>query len=439
MNEKNDNNRFKFMSNDELLKMEETTGEILEDETLQKEDGEVEVALDEMQIVKDAKLDELKVIGEPEEEVIEFEFVDDLADLDEPEEENVESVVKEKRKEKRNRKIYVGFEARVIAFILIVLALFFGACYFILEACNYGKDRIVTYDESSDASYSVCVKNSNYYNSTCLAEGLQYIGTIVDDIKVKFNYDVKLSEEIDYNLGYHVVGITKIHDRNDVSKVFYQNEDVLVERTDISDTSNTIKVRQDVLVDWHNYNNYVVGYQKLYGVASAAELELVMYLDEEQENRKVASVTIPLGVNTFGITKNAILKTDQKVELDNDVWNEYNSICAIAASILIILALIILFRVTKLVLRVTTNENKYQAMLEQILREYDELIVTTKDGYVEGNKQVIKVASFKELVDARNALAKPIIYSKINSVKSEFIVEDVDKIYKYVIKEADFM
>ena len=51
---------------------------------------------------------------------------------------------------------------------------------------------------------------------------------------------------------------------------------------------------------------------------------------------------------------------------------------------------------------------------------------------------ITKVENFDELMDARNTLNKPIIYCKINDIKSEFIVEDDERIYKYVMKESDF-
>ena len=45
--------------------------------------------------------------------------------------------------------------------------------------------------------------------------------------------------------------------------------------------------------------------------------------------------------------------------------------------------------------------------------------------------------SFEELVAAHETLKKPIIFSKVNDVKCEFIVEDTKTLYKYILKEAD--
>lgn len=434
--------KFHFVSNEEMLNEEEKVEETLEDEISfvdEKNKSEVDMALDEMQIVKDAKLDELRTAeaNSDDEDIQEFEFEDE----ERPVIEEKDKINEEPKTTKNGfNKIYIGFEVRVLILVLIVLCLFFGACYFIMEACNFSKDKIVTYSENSEINYNVCVSSSDYYNKPCLKEGLEYLPEITNNIKVGFKYNVTFSTEIDYNLAYHVVAITKVYDKNDNKKIYFENEDLLIEKTDISDYSDTVDLNREIDFDYHKYNNLVKGYQELYGIDVASTLELVLYLDEETETRTIASLTMPLGENSFGITKNSISNNDKEVQLDNDVWNDYNAICAICASVLIILALFVLFKTTSLVLKATPNKSKYQMMLEKILKEYDELIVTTKEGYSANlEKEIIKVASFKELVDARNALGKPILYTKINDVKSEFIVEDTDKIYKYVIKEAHFL
>ena len=78
-----------------------------------------------------------------------------------------------------------------------------------------------------------------------------------------------------------------------------------------------------------------------------------------------------------------------------------------------------------------SNKNK-------ILREYDRHIVIARGEYnIDPSKRLIKVTSFGELLDARDTLEKPIVYLKINNVKSEFYVEDSEIIYKYTMKEVD--
>ena len=108
------------------------------------------------------------------------------------------------------------------------------------------------------------------------------------------------------------------------------------------------------------------------------------------------------------------------------------------ASLLIIISLILLLRISRLILKVTNNRTKYQQRLMQILRDYDRIIVIARDGYeTNKNREVVKLDDFDKLLDVKDNLNKPIIFSKVNDVKCEFIVEDEDKLYKYVLKDDD--
>lgn len=333
---------------------------------------------------------------------------------------------------------YFGFEARVIAMLIMILLLFSSACFMILKAVNYSKDEIVTYSEASSVKYKVCLNNNNMYEESCLEEGMQYVSSLVHDITASFRYNVNFSSDIAYDLGYHVVALTQIYDKKDTTKVLYKKEEILVEKTMITDKSNVLNFNTQANINYNEFNKIIEDYKKNYNIDSTANVQIILYLDEKKETRNVASVTIPLGEQTFNIKKNNVSNTNQSVKIIMDHWNQKTILCTVIATGLVLISMIFLYKLAYLVWKVTSNHNKYQAKVSQILREYDRIIVVARDGY-ESNitKKVIKVASFDELLDARETLEKPIIYSKINSVKSEFIVEDDKKLYKYVLKESD--
>ena len=84
------------------------------------------------------------------------------------------------------------------------------------------------------------------------------------------------------------------------------------------------------------------------------------------------------------------------------------------------------------------KKSKYAQKLEDILTTYEDVIVDpTEDYEIDKTKKKIKIRKFEDMLDTRKVLNKPIIYNKVNNVKSEFIIEDYEKIYIYVLKEAD--
>jgi len=337
---------------------------------------------------------------------------------------------------------YFSFEARVAIMMVIVLVLFGCACFFSLEAINFGKNEIVTYDEVGKVNYDICFKPNETYKDRCIDDKQsvnEYVADMVDTITASFYYDVDFSTDIDYELYYHIAAVTKVYDANDPTKILYQNNDNLIDKTNVKKNSRFIKFNDAVSINYASYNNFVNNYLTQYSLqSSSAVVDLILYLDEPTESREVAVLSIPLGRQTFGITKSSTINTNKVVEIVNDSWNEYNTICAFLATILVIISLAILFKTTRLVLKVTGNKNKYQAKIQDILREYDRIIVIARDGYETNvERTVIKVDKFEELLAAHESLKKTIIFSKVNDVKCEFIVEDTKTLYKYVLKEAD--
>ena len=343
-----------------------------------------------------------------------------------------------KEKYKINNRPYFSFEVRVILMLLGILALFAISCFFITKAVKYGSNETISYNETSKANYQVCLNENNIYQDSCLGEDMQYVSSLVHNISTSFEYDVDFSDIINYDINYDVVGILEIYDANDSAKSLLNQEEKLLNKTQLTDENNNLHLSANVNIDYSKYNNIVEEYKKRYNLDLTASLKVMLFVYDNKDNRNVSYINIPLGNQTFNITKSNISNTNQKVKITVNRWNKNTIIYGSIATFLLLLSLFLLFKMTRLVWKVTNNRNKYQAKLSQILREYDRIIVIARDGYESNvNKKIIKVENFDELLDARETLEKPIIYSKVNSVKSEFIVEDDEKLYKYVFKEAD--
>ncbi len=339
---------------------------------------------------------------------------------------------------KTSNKPYYSFGVRVVVLIFCILALIGLTVGFSLRTINYGREKLVTYNESSSIDYSVCIDKNEFYDTECLEENMQYISQLVKTIPVNFKYQVGLSQEINYDLKYRVVGELRISNK-DSENVLYSSDDVLVPLTSLKDNNNSILIDTNLNINFREYSKYVASYMNKYGLSSDAFLDVVLYLDENTGERKIASLTIPLNVQTFGINKDLTSVVNKTVEIKDESWGLINTICAIATVGCIIILLILIARLIKLVLKSSLKKDRYQRNLAKILKEYDRAIVIAKGKYEFGeHKKLIEVASFIELLDARDTLEKPIIYVKVNSAKSAFYVEDSDRVFKYVMKEADF-
>ena len=382
--------------------------------------------------------DNIEIVSAPEEVSVGESDYEVKADVDYDVEESnevVETPLEEPKEEYDiSDKKHIGFGTRIFIMLLFIFISFGVACFLIIKTIDYSNNEKVSYVENAKVNYKVCLDKED----KCLDEGASYKSSDIKNINTTFDYSIDFNKNVPYELTYHITAITKIYDKKDPSKILHKEEVLLVDRTTLNDDRNSFNIYKDVTYDYDKDNQYVVSYKDIYKNEYIADVKIVLYLDEEEESREVASITALLNSNSFEIDKSNTLNSNSELVIKDNSWNSYTIIFAIMASLLIIISLLLLLRMTRLILKVTNNRTKYQQKLMQIFRDYDRIIVIARDGY-ETNKdrEVVKLEDFDKLLDVKDNLNKPIIFSKISDVKCEFIVEDDEKLYKYVLKDED--
>lgn len=339
-----------------------------------------------------------------------------------------------------NARRHISFETRVIFLLIFIVVTFFISGLLIFKAVTSGDSLSVTYDEKSEVTYKVCVNNKDnaeYYKDTCLGEGMEYVSEIVQNIPTTFTYNVDFNQSVSNYLDYFVVSKLNIYKSKD-GKILNNVEEVLLERTRYEVTGDRGFISTDILLPYNDYRDYVEKYNKEYNLDSYAEIEVSFYVDNGNLVKKVSSIKVPLSTKTFEVFKKTVDNSEQALVIGDFYYGEINTSYSVVALIFVLFGLLGIIKLANLVCKVVGSGSLYEKKLQKILKEYDRYIVIAHGEYsIDPNKKLVKTANFKELLDARNTLEKPIVYVKINNVKSDFYVEDSEVIYKYTLKEAD--
>ncbi|MBQ3308146.1 MAG: hypothetical protein IJG68_08170 [Bacilli bacterium] len=381
------------------------------------------------------------------EEMNRFQFVEAVdnpvhKDHDEEKEETVTNNTQENEINKKQRNImnnlYISFQVRVVLLLIIVLTCVSLGCISIACALNSTRKEKVEYMESADVVYKVCVPTEDPYLTNCLDYSNQFLSSDVKKIQVDFDYLARTKSTRELNLTYHITAINRIFDKFDSSKKLYENAEEIVPETNIEYENNQAIKSNTFQIDFEKYNNFVLEYQKDYSYSSEASLELVFWINNGEEEYQTGTMNIPLGAEKFVMYKNFETNKKRVVSMKKEDNSNKSSYLIIVGTVLILLAVFATTHLTKLALKTINKQSKYEKRLNEILTDYDRIIVEARGGYTSNTtKEVVKVTKFEELLDAREMLKKPIIFSKVNNIKSEFIVEDDNKLYKYVLKEVD--
>ena len=365
---------------------------------------------------------------ENKEEKFKFYTTEELERMEEDAKENP-------KKEKSSfHKKHFGFELRIFVFSLLILSLFGTSFYYLWKAISMANIQKVTYDEIGRVGFRICEKEAE----DCLGENIQYDSGKIGSVIANFTYFVKLDASISYEFDYYITSTMKFYHPKNRDSVLYSQEALLVEKTNVSDTRAYMNIDKTVEVDYESYERRIEEYNEKNEGEYEGEMDITLHIEQENGTKEVTLI-VPLRDSSLQVNKIELENRNKKWDFQMNAWNEQNILYGIISVILLLSALLLLFELTKFVLSTMAKQSPYQKKLNEILEEYDRIIVIARDGYqTNTEKSLVKMNSFEELLNVHLLLKKPIIYTKINKIKCDFIVEDSTTIYRYVMKEVDF-
>lgn len=323
--------------------------------------------------------------------------------------------------------------ALAVSIILFVIAAFF----FWNQSQKIVIKNEIPYEEKGTTNYKVYLDKNDYYDKEYLDEGMQYISSIIDYVEIDFNYTASYADVQDYDAYKSIIANIVVTDSDDNNKVIYtKKEKIKEEKMSLDDLS----IEDTLKLDYKKYNNLVNAMKTKYGISANCNLEIaynIVYSSKNQEinEAKKLSVNIPLSKQMITIQKGETINNNGLYTIQ-DRNSIYNSIMIFFAILMILFTgcdiIVLIMRITNKI----NKQSKYDRFLSKALKEYDSYITQTKDESFLPDKPVIKVNSFKELLDVRNNIDKTIIYTKLSEDASKFEIID-EVIYEYIVTRDD--
>ncbi len=323
---------------------------------------------------------------------------------------------------KKNRRIFL----LCIIFAIVLLGL---GIYLYIKSMD--KQVGVLYNEKSSIEYFVCLSQNDYYKETCLGEEKEYLKVLTNEVRVVFNYNRTYEENVKTDFKYRVGSRISVYNREN-NRELYSDEKYLTEVKDYAGEKNVNSIQDNVVIKFADYADLVNKYVMDYSLNSKSELEVYLLLIDGEEERKVATVRIPLLEQTYSITKDLVDNTTN--ETVDETYKNYLFTSILIIVLDIIFVGFVIFRFFK-----GKADDEFELEVKRILADYDRIVVETKANMLnyEG-KQITDLDSFIELIDVRDTLEKPILYIRQDEGVRDFIVQDRDLIYRYrMIKNND--
>ena len=334
------------------------------------------------------------------------------------------------------KKLYIGFNTRVTIYVVSIVSLLLISAISFLVVYFASKNYVINYSETSKIDYSVCDKNHSCIKDK---EINGFLSTYCSYVDTNFIYHVDISDVITYDVDYYIDSEYVIRDKRDKNIVLYRKTDKLLNNKRLNMTDSNININENIKIDYGKYYNNLADYAAKNNVEVDGDLVVSLYVKDNEDITKVSTISFSLSDKIFKPKVKNTTNLNQSVTIEKDAWTDTNKVLVMICVVCAIIMLFLITRLSNLLIKSFYRKDKYNKEVKRLLRLYDGDIVVARDGYNSlENKRVVKVGDFKELLDAKNILKKPIVYVRVNDIKSKFIVEDVECIYEYTIKDLDF-
>lgn len=341
--------------------------------------------------------------------------------------------------------LYLSYNVRLFSRVAGIIIFIILAIFLLLSSISIKARSSILYNQSSNLDYKVYLKPNEYYKEPYLSKNMQYIASLIDNVDVDFNYNFMVNQNIDYKYTYYIKADVAVTDTQDKTKIIYSKSDKLTEpRMVTKDSSSGFTIIENVKIDYAKYNDLVKAFKSSYGINADSSLVLSLCVEiEDMKGNVIKSANDPMSI-IIPLTEQMIdIKMDSK-ELNNsnnvNVYKDFsisNKVTLTLSVISLITAIIFIVNLFAFLKKTSTKKTIYDVTLSKILREYDRVIVNSKK-MVDFSTDIVDVNSFNELLDVRDNIEKPIIFSEVHKgQKSIFIVKTGNETYRYILKLVD--
>jgi len=331
-----------------------------------------------------------------------------------------------------------------ITYIFLIIVLVFISIIFADRSYRLKKYESLSYKETIATSYRVYLDDDSYYNTPYLDEGMQYISNIIDYVDVTFSYINSFADSLTYNAETKAEAIVTIVDTDDNNKVIYKNTEVIENTKKDSDASGTINKVKNFKIDYAKYNKITNEFKTKYGISAKCNLRINYYVNYTGKYKGLNNISrntvmyldIPLSEQMINITKNAPAINNSSFD-GTSSNTATNTILYVLAIICDLIALVFLFKVVSNKIAVSKETSKYDKFINKTLKQYDSYI-TEAEHETTNKENMVRISTFRELLDVRNNINKTIVYIRIDDNTSKFEIIDGNTLYYYVANREDF-
>lgn len=305
--------------------------------------------------------------------------------------------------------------------------------------------QLYSYNVNKNVNYTVNLMENNYFTTTELEMDKTYISSIVDKINMDFSYSLSGNKKVNTKYIYQIVAISNIR----YSSVTSENEDpiwskqyMLLSPKEIEVDSSNFSIKENVDVNFAEYNNEIKEFKKQFKLPIKADLQVKLFIrsesnipdvEEKMIEASIMNVKMDLDEDVFKVEKDFKIAENKNLTEKVETNKEVNKFSVVIGFVLITIAVVIILESIRKTIKFG-KKSVYEIALSRILKNYGDIVAEIVNPVEIDSLNVIDVKNFDQLLDIEEEIRMPILfYETIKGEQGEFIIVCDNVAYRYVI------
>jgi len=332
----------------------------------------------------------------------------------------------------------------IIKYVIAIILVLILGIYLLIQTFEEPEVTNVQFTESSNMDYKVYLKENDFFKQDYIGKDNQYIASLIDYIEADFNYQLKAQQKNEsYKYTYRIEAETNLTDAETNNSIFNEKEVLVKEKEYSANTSSILSVKEKVTIDYNKYNDLVKSFIEAYDLEDyIATLTINMYADvidfegNANAGKPVMTLSIPLTTKTMAIDIESNEVNQNIVDVHKTVNNKEYIYLAVG---LLALALILGIKLRYFIKDTESELALYEMKLRKIMTSYSSYVQKISNEYYFGDRQILEVRLFEDLLQIRETINKPILMLEGDvAMDTYFFIASDDTIYLYELQPGSY-
>ena len=339
-----------------------------------------------------------------------------------------------------------GYKGIYIFLLIVFIVIFFFSSYNIYKIMQEDDSaHRASYTNLGKTDYFVTIRSNDFIEDRALPSGRSYLSELTEKITMTMEYyfdsDVKLDLNKRHGISATIIGRYNQNPSSNFNPIIWEKEYEIKPTSEVTHKdSDEVSIRETFEIKLDDFNTEAKAFKEKFQVPVVIELLIQMPININASNDSYrinesykVEATLPLDEKVFSINVGQGESNERYIQTIGEEEESSVDQRKLSLYIIIFVSSLSLLVITINKIRESIHNICEKDLIDKIKKDYDHIIVETKNMVDTHELIPINITTFEEMLDLASTTEKPIMLYEEHKLAVFYILSS-GQIYSYIVK-----